>query len=49
VRRAGGSGHHGLGLPIARGFARVLGGDLRLANGNGAGSEFVLDLPVPQS
>jgi two-component system OmpR family sensor kinase len=43
--RGGAGGHHGLGLPIARGFARVLGGDLKLASSNGNGSEFVLELP----
>lgn len=36
----------GLGLPLARGLARDLGGDLRLADAAGGGACFVLELPV---
>ncbi len=35
----------GLGLPLARGLARDLGGDLRLADDSGVGACFVLELP----
>src|SRR5262249_37933528 len=45
--RAGGGGHHGLGLPIARGFAQVLDGELLLADSDGWGSDLVLELPLP--
>lgn len=37
-------GHHGLGLPIARGLARLLGGDLYLDSDLAPGSRFVLRL-----
>jgi two-component system sensor histidine kinase KdpD len=36
----------GLGLPLARGLARDLGGDLRLADNPGGGACFVLELPA---
>ena len=36
----------GLGLPLARGLARDLGGDLRLLDNAGGGACFVLELPV---
>lgn len=36
----------GLGLPLARGLARDLGGDLRLLDNVGGGACFVLELPV---
>jgi signal transduction histidine kinase len=35
----------GLGLSIARQLARGLGGDLRYVSRDGAGAEFVLELP----
>lgn len=37
---------HGLGLAIARRLARLLGGDLVLADGPGPGATFVLRLPL---
>jgi signal transduction histidine kinase len=53
TRKAGGAG---LGLPLARGLARFLGGDVRLVTepgaergagaGAGAGAEFVVELPL---
>ncbi len=36
----------GLGLPLARRFALILGADLRLSSTPGAGSSFVMELPV---
>ena len=36
---------HGLGLAIARRVARVLGGDLRVADSDGPGATFVLTIP----
>jgi len=36
----------GLGLPLSRRLARLLGGDLRALSRPGAGGEFVLDLPA---
>jgi signal transduction histidine kinase len=36
----------GLGLALARGLARDLGGDLRLDDGCSDGARFVLDLPI---
>lgn len=36
----------GLGLAIARGLARELGGDLRLSDADNSGAAFVLTLPV---
>jgi PAS domain S-box-containing protein len=37
----------GLGMPIARDFARMLGGDLTVASELGVGTTFVLTLDVP--
>ena len=36
----------GLGLPLSRRLARLLGGELRAATGNGRGGRFVLELPA---
>jgi two-component system OmpR family sensor kinase len=38
--------HHGLGLPIARGLARLMGGDVELAIREGPGAEFRVRLPT---
>ncbi|HSH46672.1 MAG TPA: ATP-binding protein [Longimicrobiales bacterium] len=40
---------HGLGLSIARRIARLLGGDLEVANVPGPGATFVLSLPLRAS
>jgi len=40
-----GEGHHGLGLPIARGLAQLLGGDVELDQTYQEGARFVLRLP----
>jgi len=44
--RSGDDGHHGLGLPIARGLARLLGGNVELANTAGPGAVFHIRLPM---
>lgn len=44
TRRYGGAG---LGLPLARRRARSLGGEIRVRSEPGAGSSFVLHLPLP--
>jgi len=36
----------GLGLPLSRRFAQLLGGSLTIANSSGAGSTFRLELPI---
>ncbi|MFO0840736.1 MAG: HAMP domain-containing sensor histidine kinase [Phycisphaerae bacterium] len=39
-------GHHGLGLPIAAGLARLLGGEVSLDAAHVGGSRFVVRLPM---
>jgi signal transduction histidine kinase len=43
TRRYGGSG---LGLTLARQLARIMGGDIDVDSTPGAGSTFIVDLPV---
>jgi signal transduction histidine kinase len=43
TRRYGGSG---LGLTLARQLARIMGGDIDVSSSPGAGSTFIVDLPV---
>ena len=43
TRQYGGSG---LGLTLARRFARLLGGDILLASTEGKGTTFIVDLPL---
>jgi signal transduction histidine kinase len=45
TRRYGGSG---LGLTLARQLARIMGGDIDVNSTPGAGSTFIVDLPVDQ-
>ncbi len=45
TRRRGGGGQS-LGLPIAHALARLLGGELTVAGGDGGGAAFVLELPL---
>jgi len=44
--RVGSAGHSGLGLAIARGLARTLGGNISLDTQWSAGSDFVVTLPL---
>jgi two-component system, NarL family, sensor histidine kinase DevS len=47
VTKAAGESHGvGLGLPLSRRLARLLGGELRAARSQGLGGRFVLDLPA---
>lgn len=44
--RTSGDGHHGLGLPIAAGLARLLDGEITLDERHEPGSRFVVRLPL---
>ena len=44
--RSRADGHQGLGLPIAAGLARTLGGEVRLDERTHSGSRFVVTLPL---
>jgi signal transduction histidine kinase len=44
--RASSNGHHGLGLPIAAGLARTLGGTVVLDECHQPGSRFVVRIPI---
>jgi signal transduction histidine kinase len=46
VSGAGARGGTGLGLPISRKLARLLGGELRVESAQGRGSTFILRLPA---
>jgi signal transduction histidine kinase len=45
TRRVGGAG---LGLPLARGLARFLGGEVELVSEAGKGTEAILEIPLEQ-
>ena len=50
TKAAGESRGAGLGLPLSRRLARLLGGELRAVSRPGAGGSFVLELPAsPES
>lgn len=44
--RTNADGHHGLGLPIAAGLARALGGDVSLDRDHVDGARFIIRLPL---
>ena len=46
LARSGSAGHSGLGLPIARGLARLMGGNVYLKADDELGSDFVIELPM---
>ena len=46
TRRYGGAG---LGLALARGLARLLGGDVSMTSEEGEGSSFIVELPLANS
>ena len=49
TKASGGDRGAGLGLPLSRRLARLLGGELRaLAASDGGGGRFVLELPASQ-
>ena len=47
-KKEGGLRGVGLGLPLSRRLARLLGGDLRAIHRSGGGGEFVLELPASE-
>lgn len=46
---AGGDGGHGVGLPLSRRLARLLGGDLRVVPQPGAGGRFIFRVPLAET